>query len=57
MYGEKPTGSDDMGKMINGFHTERMERIIKTAGGEIKIGGNVNHEKKYVEPTVIFNPN
>lgn len=57
MYGEKPTGSDDMGKMINAFHTERMERIIKTAGGEIKIGGNVNHEKKYVEPTVIFNPN
>ena len=49
MYGEKPTGSDDMGKMINKFHTERMQKILKTAGGEVKMGGNVSMDCKYVE--------
>lgn len=57
MYGEKPTGSDDMGKMINAFHTERMERIIKTAGGQTVLGGKVNKEAKYCEPTIIVEPN
>jgi aldehyde dehydrogenase (NAD+) len=53
MFGEKPTGSDEMGKMINEFHTKRMEELIKTAGGEVKIGGKVDLDNKYVEPTVI----
>jgi aldehyde dehydrogenase (NAD+) len=57
MYGEKPTGSDDMGKMINTFHTQRMQNILKTAGGEVKMGGKVILESKYVEPTLILEPN
>jgi len=56
MFGDSPTGSDDMGKMINTFHTERMQRLIKTAGGEVKMGGKVNKDIKYVEPTLILNP-
>lgn len=56
MYGEKPTGSDDMGKMINKFHTERMQKILKTAGGQVVMGGKVNLEAKYCEPTIIVEP-
>ena len=56
VFGEKPDGSDDMGKMINSFHTERMERIIKTSGGKILCGGNVKKEIKYCEPTLILEP-
>ena len=41
MFGEKPGGSDEMGKMINDFHTERMENLIKTAGGKLVCGGKV----------------
>jgi aldehyde dehydrogenase (NAD+) len=56
MFGEKPTGSDEMGKMINEFHTKRMEELIKTAGGELIIGGRINLEAKYCEPTIIVEP-
>ena len=55
-FGEKPNGSDDMGKMINEFHTERMERIIETAGGKVVCGGKVKKDIKYCEPTLIIDP-
>ena len=42
--------------MVNTFHTERVERLIQTGGGQIICGGNVNRETKYVAPTVIFEP-
>ena len=45
-----------MGKMVNDFHTERMERIIKTAGGKILCGGKVRRDIKYCEPTLILEP-
>ena len=56
MFGEKPTGSDDMGKMINEFHTKRVQRLIETSGGTIVGGGKVDVEAKYIEPTIILNP-
>ena len=56
IFGEKPEGSSDMGKMINEFHTDRMEKLIKTAGGKLICGGKVNKSIKYVEPTVILEP-
>ena len=57
IYGERPNGSDHQGKMISDLHTNRMERIIKSAGGKILCGGNVNKEFKHCEPTVILEPN
>jgi aldehyde dehydrogenase (NAD+) len=33
MFGNSPTGSDEMGKMVNEFHTKRMENLLNTAGG------------------------
>ena len=45
-----------MGKMINDFHTERMERIIKNSGGKLVCGGKVQKDIKYCEPTVILEP-
>lgn len=56
MYGNSKDGSPEMGKMINEFHTKRMENLIKTAGGQIAFGGKVNIEKRYCEPTVIMEP-
>ena len=57
-YGEKPTGSDQMGKMVSDIHCNRMQRILDTAGGEVICGGGkVNMDAKYCEPTVILNPN
>jgi len=56
MYGEKPTGSDQMGKMINEFHTKRVEELIQGAGGKIVAGGKVTKDIKYIEPTIILEP-
>lgn len=57
MYGEKPEGSEFQGKMINDFHTERVKKLIDTAGGKIVCGGNMNKEARHIEPTVILQPN
>lgn len=55
MYGEgKPEGSEWQGKMINDFHTERVEKLIKGAGGTLVCGGDVNKKIKHIEPTVIL---
>jgi len=56
MYGEKPEGSELQGKMINEFHTERVGKLIETAGGMIVCGGKVNKSAKHIEPTVILQP-
>ena len=56
LYGESPNGSENQGCMINEFHTERVENLIKTAGGTLVCGGKVNKEKKFIEPTVILQP-
>ena len=56
MYGERPTGSDDMGKMINHFHFDRVNKLIEGAGGTVICGGKSNREAKYIEPTLILKP-
>jgi len=56
MYGEKPTGDENMGKMVNDFHTNRVAQLLETAGGTVICGGKVNREAKYIEPTIILQP-
>lgn len=46
-----------MGKMITDWHCDRLEDLIKNSGGKIICGGNINKQIKYVEPTIISNPN
>lgn len=55
-FGEHPTGSDDMGKVVTGWHCDRLKDMIDNSKGIIKIGGKVNKDAKYVEPTIILNP-
>ena len=56
MFGEDPEKSPDYSRIVNDFHTSRLERLIKTAGGKIICGGKVNKETRYVAPTVILEP-
>lgn len=56
MYGSDEKGSADMGKVINTFHCERLKGLIDTSKGKIACGGKVTQQIKYVEPTVIVNP-
>lgn len=58
MFGEKSEGSKDMGKMIADFHCERLKNMIETSGGKVIMGGKIiNKSIKYVEPTIIVDPN
>lgn len=56
MYGNHPNGSDEMGKIVTDWHCDRLKKMIETSGGEIVCGGGVNRDIKFVEPTVILNP-
>ena len=42
--------------MINDFHTDRVDKLIKGAGGKIICGGKVNKEVRHIEPTIILQP-
>jgi aldehyde dehydrogenase (NAD+) len=45
-----------MGKMINNFHLERVQKLIETSGGKTLLGGSSVPDMKYIEPTVILEP-
>ena len=56
MFGTSATGSPDMGKVITDWHCDRLKKMIDTSKGKVVCGGKVNRGIKYVEPTVIENP-
>lgn len=45
-----------MGKVITDWHCDRLKKLIDTSKGEILCGGRVDRDIKYVEPTIILNP-
>ncbi len=56
MYGNHENGSPDMGKIITDWHCDRLKGLIDTSKGNVVCGGKVNRGIKYVEPTIILNP-
>ena len=56
MYGGVPTGHPDMGKVITDWHCDRLKGLIDSSKGKIISGGKVDRNIKYVEPTIIVNP-
>lgn len=56
MYGGHPNGSPEMGKVVTDWHCDRLKTLIDTSKGKILCGGKVNRDIKYVEPTIISNP-
>ncbi len=56
-YGGKTNGHQDIGKIINNFHTKRLASLLKEDhGGEVLLGGKVHLEDDFIEPTLIANP-
>jgi len=56
MYGNEKNGSPDMGKIITDWHCDRIKGLIDSSKGKVLCGGKVNRSIKYVEPTIILNP-
>jgi len=51
-YGEDPSKSPDLGRIVNKHH---FNRIIKLIDGDIVFGGDSNEEDRYISPTIIDN--
>jgi len=53
-YGPDPALSGDFGRIINDHHVARLEKLISGAGaGDVVTGGTVDHETRYVAPTLL----
>lgn len=53
-YGENPKASPDLARLINDKQFQRVAKLLKTTG-TVAIGGNVNEEERFIEPTVLTN--
>jgi aldehyde dehydrogenase (NAD+) len=56
MWGDDPNGSDEMGKMITEGHCDRVMDLIKNSNGKIITGGKAKRDIRFIEPTVIVDP-
>lgn len=56
MWGDLPNTSEELGKVVNDFHWDRLTKLMQTSGGEIVYGGKTNRAERHIEPTIIMNP-
>lgn len=64
MYGIDPNDKStqqfnpEVGRLINNFSLDRVEKLLKNTGGKIICGGagTVNTKERYLSPTVVINP-
>lgn len=54
MFSDDPQKSSNYGRIVNERHCQRIASYIDS--GDIKHGGKVILENKYIEPTIILNP-
>lgn len=55
-YGEQKSANDNVTRIINKRHYERICNAIDNSGGEIIVNGFRNPETNYIGPTVVINP-
>jgi aldehyde dehydrogenase (NAD+) len=53
---EGPNPSETRTQIVNDRHLQRLELLLKESGGEVVTGGGVDHDNRYIEPTVIVEP-
>lgn len=54
-YGENPSKSPDYPRIVSVKEAERLAGLIKTAGGEVVMGGETDAASRYIAPTIIRN--
>jgi aldehyde dehydrogenase (NAD+) len=53
---EAKKASPDLARIINGRHFARLKGLLSSAGGTVASGGNTDEATKYIEPTIIVDP-
>ncbi|MCU1491101.1 MAG: aldehyde dehydrogenase [Acidimicrobiaceae bacterium] len=56
LYGDDPASSPDYGRIVNGAHVARLQRLLENHGGKVMTGGVVDPARRYVAPTLILRP-
>jgi aldehyde dehydrogenase (NAD+) len=54
--GSDPKASPDFCRIINDSHFERLDKLLATSGGTVAIGGSTDPTERFIEPTVIVDP-
>lgn len=54
-FGKNPQNSSSYGRIINEKHLKRLESYLKKEKNII--GGKINYKAKYLEPTIVIDPN
>ena len=54
-YPEGPKESGSLSRIISEAQTQRIKNLIDNTNGTIVIGGTVEVEKRFVEPTIVRN--
>lgn len=50
-YGADPSSSPDYGRIVNGYHTERLANLLRSV--RVLFGGDTSIEHRYIAPTVV----
>jgi aldehyde dehydrogenase (NAD+) len=53
---ENRVNNDDLGKIINERHFDRIKGLLDSAGGKVVGGGQTNRATKFIAPTLIKEP-
>jgi aldehyde dehydrogenase (NAD+) len=56
-YSEDPKASKSYSRIVNERHTARLQKYLEEVRDKIVHGGKVDVNEKYVEPTIILDPN
>src|SRR5690606_14551678 len=54
--GPRPAESPDYARIVNDAHFERIVGLARTAGGSVATGGGSDPATRYIEPTIIVDP-
>jgi aldehyde dehydrogenase (NAD+) len=54
--GPDPAESPDLARIVNDRHVDRLAGLLRTAGGTIVAGGGIDPVSRFVEPTIIVDP-
>lgn len=52
-YGEEIIKNKDYGRIVNDRHTQRLKTIIEKDKNYLYVGGSIDEEQRYIEPTIL----
>jgi len=55
-FGDNPSKSQSYGSIVNHRHFNRVKSLLEENKEHIVIGGETDYARKYISPTVVFNP-